>query len=68
MNDSMLSLFALRFCRNAHATFPRLSACVHPGGVIMIVAGKPAGSANSIVFELARWVMTGVGESHRQHS
>ena len=32
-----------------HATFSQLSAFIHPGGVIMILAGRPAGSKEAVV-------------------
>jgi ubiquinone/menaquinone biosynthesis C-methylase UbiE len=34
------------------ATFLRLSACVRPDGVIMVVSGKPVGNADSILHRI----------------
>jgi ubiquinone/menaquinone biosynthesis C-methylase UbiE len=39
-------------CRVERATFLRLTACIRPDGVIMVVSGKPAGNADSFLHRL----------------
>jgi cyclopropane fatty-acyl-phospholipid synthase-like methyltransferase len=43
-----LTLFRQGEC----ATFLRLSACIRPDGIIMVVSGEPAGNADSILHRL----------------
>lgn len=48
----VLRLTLLR--RGERATFLRLSACIRPGGVVVLVAGKPAGNTDSILHRIGR--------------
>jgi len=58
--DAVVARLTL-FRQGERATFLRLSACVRPNGVIMVVLGKPAGNADSILHRIgSRFVMTDV--------
>jgi 2-polyprenyl-3-methyl-5-hydroxy-6-metoxy-1,4-benzoquinol methylase len=48
--------------QDERATFLRLSACVRPGGVIMVVSGKPAGNANSSLHRIGSLLSWGAGQ------
>lgn len=48
----VLRLTLLR--QGERATFLRLSACIRPGGVVVLVAGKPLGNADSIFHRIGQ--------------
>jgi len=49
--DAVVARLTL-FRQDERATFLRLSACVRPSGVIMVVLSKPAGNADSILHRI----------------